>query len=405
MANFNAALKQNPFYENQKDADNWMDAFKNLIGILEKTENETKVIFIDELPWMDTRDAGLIPAIDYFWNSWASARNDIKLIVCGSAASWMIDKLLKNTKGLYNRVTNKIKLKPFSLKETKEYLIANGGNYDNYQIIEIYMALGGIPYYLNYIKQNESAAQNINRLFFAEQAKLRDEYDLLFASIFKNYQKHTAIIAALSTKKKGLFKNEIVKATNIKDGGTLTKLLKELEASDFIRKYTMPGKKTRNNMYQLTDNFTLFFKNFVENSNASEDNLWINSINTPQYYTWAGNAFEIVCLIHTQEIKKALGISGIQTTTYAWSNSKTQIDLIFDRKDNVINLIEIKFSDDKFTISKDYEAKLLHKLTEFKESIKTKKAIWLILLSTYALASVNNTRAIHTNLKMDVLFE
>jgi hypothetical protein len=167
----------------------------------------------------------------------------------------------------------------------------------------------------------------------------------------------------------------------------------------------MPGKKTRNNMYQLTDNFTLFFKNFVENSNASEDNLWINSINTPQYYTWAGNAFEIVCLIHTQEIKKALGISGIQTTTYAWSNSKTQIDLIFDRKDNVINLIEIKFSDDKFTISKDYEAKLIHKLTEFKESIKTKKAIWLILLSTYALASVNNTRAIHTNLKMDVLFE
>ena len=405
MANFNATLKQNPFYENQKDADNWMDAFKNLIGILEKTENETKVIFIDELPWMDTRDAGLIPAIDYFWNSWASARNDIKLIVCGSAASWMIDKLLKNTKGLYNRVTNKIKLKPFSLKETKEYLIANGGNYDNYQIIEIYMALGGVPYYLNYIKQNESAAQNINRLFFGEQAKLRDEYNLLFASLFKNYQKHTAIIAALSTKKKGLFKNEIVKATNIKDGGTLTKLLKELEASDFIREYAMPGKKTRNNMYQLTDNFTLFFKNFVENSNASEDNLWINSINTPQYYTWAGNAFEIVCLIHTQEIKKALGISGIQTTTYAWSNSKTQIDLIFDRKDNVINLIEIKFSDDKFTISNDYEAKLLHKLTEFKESIKTKKAIWLIMLSTHGLASVNNTRDIHSNLKMDVLFE
>ena len=404
LVNFNAALRQSPFYEEQQDANNWMDAFRNLIKILEANPDEKKVIFIDELPWMDTKDSGLISAIDFFWNSWASARNDIKFIVCGSLASWMIDNLLKNTKGLYNRVTNRIKLKPFTLKETKEYLTTMGGNYDNYQVVELYMALGGIPFYLNLVKPQESASQNINRLFFGDQAKLRDEYYLLFASLFKNYQKHVAIINALAQKKKGLFKSEIVKASKLKDGGTLTTILKELEASDFIRKYNMPGQKVRNIIYQLTDNFTLFHHNFIEKSDETDHNFWINTVNTPQYYAWAGNAFEIVCLLHSQEIKKALGIAGVQTNTYGWSNSKSKIDLIFDRKDQVINLIEIKFSHTKFTITKDYEAKLLNKISEFKESYKTNKAVWLVMLTTCGLASVNHTGAVHDSLEMEVLF-
>lgn len=405
LVNFNAALRQSPFYEEQKEAANWMDAFRHLIKLLEATPDEKKVVFIDELPWMDTRDSGLISAIDFFWNSWASARNDIKFIVCGSSASWMIDHLLKNTKGLYNRVTNRIKLKPFTLKETKAYLTAMGGHYDHYQVVELYMALGGIPFYLNLVKAQESASQNINRLFFGEQAKLRDEYYLLFASLFKNYQKHVAIINALAQKKKGLFKSEIVKLSKVKDGGTLTTILKELEASDFVRKYNMPGQKVRNTIYQLTDNFTLFHHNFVEKSAQTDDNFWLNTINTPSYYAWAGNAFEMVCLLHSQEIKKALGIGGVQTTTYAWSNTKSQIDLLFDRKDNVINLIEIKFSHQKFTITKDYEAKLRNKVSEFRESYKTNKALWLVMLTTYGLASVTHAGVVHDSLEMEVLFE
>ena len=405
LVNFNAALRQSPFYEEQKEATNWMEAFRYLIKLLEATPDEQKVVFIDELPWMDTRDSGLISAIDFFWNSWASARDDIKFIVCGSSASWMIDHLLKNTKGLYNRVTNRIKLKPFTLKETKAYLTAMGGHYDHYQVVELYMALGGIPFYLNLVKARESASQNINRLFFGEQAKLRDEYYLLFASLFKNYQRHVAIINALAQKKKGLFKSEIVKVSKVKDGGTLTTILKELEASDFIRKYNMPGQKVRNIIYQLTDNFTLFHHNFVEKSARTDDNFWINTINTPSYYAWAGNAFEIVCLLHSQEIKKALGIGGVQTATYAWSNTKSQIDLLFDRKDNVINLIEIKFSHQKFTITKDYEAKLRNKVSEFRESYKTNKALWLVMLTTYGLASVTHAGVVHDSLEIEVLFE
>ena len=405
ISNFNAALRQSPYFREGMDANNWMDAFRNLITILEANPDEKKVIFIDELPWMDTKDSGLISAIDFFWNSWASARKDIKFIVCGSSASWMIDNLLKNTKGLYNRVTNRVKLKPFTLKETKEYLTAMGGNYDNYQVVELYMALGGIPFYLNFIKPQESASQNINRLFFSEQAKLRDEYSLLFASLFKNYQKHISVINALAQKKKGSFKSEIVTLSKMKDGGTLSTILKELESSDFIRKYNMPGQKVRNIIYQLTDNFTLFHHNFVEKSSETDHNFWLNIINTTSYYAWAGNAFEMVCLLHTQAIKKALGISGIQSNTYAWSNKKSQIDLIFDRKDNVVNLIKIKFSHSPFTITKDYEKKLLNKVGEFQEAYKTNKAVWLVVLTTYGLASVNNVGAVHDSLEMSVLFD
>ena len=404
LANFNAALKQSPFYEEQTDANNWMDAFRNLIKILEASPDEKKVIFIDELPWMDTKGSTLIAAIDFFWNSWASARKDIKLIVCGSSASWMITNLLKNTKGLYNRVTNRIRLQPFTLKETKEYLTTMGGNYDNYQIVELYMALGGIPFYLNLVKPQESASQNINRLFFSTKAKLRDEFQLLFASLFKNYQKHVTVINALAQKKKGMFKSEIVQASKLKDGGTLTAILNELEASDFIRKYNMPGQKVRNIIYQLTDNFTLFHHNFIEKAEGTDPDFWINTINTPLYNAWAGNAFEMICLLHSQEIKKALGIAAVQTNTYAWSNSKSQIDLILDRKDNVINLIEIKFSHNKFTITKDYEIKLRNKISEFQESYKTKKAIWLVMLTTYGLASVTHTGSVHDSLEMEVLF-
>ena len=405
LANFNAAIRLSPDYQEQADAKNWLDAFRNLIVILEASTDETKVIFIDELPWLDTKNSGLISAIDFFWNSWASARNDIKFIVCGSSASWMIETLLKNTKGLYNRVTNRIKLKPFTLKETKEYLESKGGRFDNYQIVQLYMALGGIPFYLNFVNVQESAAQNINRLFFEEQAKLKDEYLVLFASLFKNYKKHIAVINSLSQKKKGLLKNEIVSHTKITDGGTLTAILNELEASDFIRKYNVPGQKIRNIVYQLTDNFTLFYTRFVENQHTADYHFWLNTIDSPQYYAWAGNAFEMVCLTHSEEIKKALGISGIQCFTYAWSDSKSQIDLIFDRKDNVINIIEIKFSQQPFTITKDYEKKLLNKLSSFKESYKTTKAIWLVLLTTYGLATVANSELVHNNLEMSVLFE
>ena len=405
LINFNAALRANPNYHRDKDAENWMGAFRNLAQVMELEEATIKVIFIDELPWMDTRNSDLLVALDYFWNAWASARSDIKLITCGSSASWMIKNLLRNTRGLYNRVTNRINLEPFNLSETKEYLQSKKGNYSHMQIVELYMALGGIPYYLSFVKPEWSVAQNIKMLFFEANARFKGEYELIFASLYKNYEKHISVVNALTKRKSGLFKAEIVKETKIADGGTLTTVLNELEASNFIRKYNMPGKKVRNRIYQLTDNFILFYSNFVLNREDNDPDFWKNRIGTPSYYAWAGNAFEMVCLQHSEKIKKALGISGIMTNTYSWANSKAQIDLIFDRSDKVINLIEIKFSEDVYAITADYGQKLRNKISEFKADFTTNKAIWIILLTTYGLANVNNTENVHTSLTMEIFFD
>lgn len=406
IASFNAKLRQHPFGgESLSDANTWMVAFENLREILNKDSRKTKIIFIDELPWLDTKNSGFMAALEYFWNEWAGARGDIKLIVCGSAASWMIENLIKNKAGLYNRVTNKIKLNPFTLHEVKLYLKEKGCSYDDYQIILIYMVFGGIPYYLDYIEKTKSATQNINNLLFGENAKLSEEYEILLASLFNKYEKHTAIINAIATKKKGLFKNDIIKLTKIKDGGTLTKALNELEASDFIRKYTLPGKNSRDAVYQLIDNYTLFYNTYLTTNEKLDSNFWVNNLNSPQYNSWAGNAFEIVGLNHVSQIKKALGISGIQSNDYAWANEKTQIDLIVDRKDNVVNVIEFKFSTTKYKITPDYAQKLNNKLTEIRNYLKTNKSVWLIMLTMHGLASMNNAEIVHQNLSAEVLFE
>lgn len=267
------------------------------------------------------------------------------------------------------------------------------------------MALGGVPFYLNLIDQQLSATQNINNLFFGINAPLKGEYYILFASLFKNHNRHITIIDALTSKKKGLFKSEILKLTKFSDGGSFTKLLNELEASDFIRKYRMPERKSRNLIYQLTDNFSLFYTNFIKNGDGDESDEWLKLVNTPAYNAWAGNAFEILCLQHVDCIKKALGISGIHTSTYTWSNKKSQIDLIIDRKDKVVNLIEIKYSDKPYTITQEYTQKLMTKVTEFNLEKPTRKAIWLVLLPTYGLTSNANRGQIQNVLDMNIFFE
>jgi uncharacterized protein len=405
LSNFSEDLKKIVSNHELEEPTSWMNAFKNLISALEKSEDVVKLVFIDELPWMDTKNSDLITAVDYFWNKWASGRKDIKLIVCGSSASWMIKNILKNNQGLYNRVTRKIKVKPFTLSETQEYFVSKGFNFDKYQIIELYMALGGIPYYLDFVGKSQSAAQNINRLFFSENAPLKNEYKMLFASLFKKYEKHMLIIEALATKKKGLQRSEILDMAKISDGGTFTKVLEELVESDFIRKFSYPQRKTRNSIYQLVDNFTLFYNNFKGQIDKENSNFWTNAIGTPTFYTWAGNAFEIVALSHIEQIKNALGISGIQTDIYAWSNQHAQIDLVIDRKDNVINLIEIKYSEHPYKITKDYDIKLRNKIASYKEENKTNKSVWLIFLTTFGLSSMANAGAVHSELKAEVLFK
>jgi uncharacterized protein len=409
LTNFYVALqKVYPAIEHSASTD-WFSAFQQLIAYTEGKKEDRKIIFFDELPWFDTQASGFIQALEHFWNSWASARNDIILIVCGSAASWMINKLINNKGGLYNRVTKRIKLAPFSLHECELFLQSKNTVLDRYQIIQLYMAFGGIPFYWDEVMPGKSAAQNINEICFSENGLLRNEFPNLFRSLFNNYHKHEAVINALTQKAKGLTREEILNLTGLPNAGSTTKVLQELEESGFIRKYTPFGKKSRNSLYQLNDFYSLFYQRFIKNSLSAEQDNWLTTIDSPKYRAWSGYAFEQVCLYHLPQIKQALGISGVQTSVSAWrSKSKTdgaQIDLVIDRRDQVINLCEMKYSINPFAIDKKYAEELRDKAGIFKSETNTRKSVFLTMITTFGLKSNNySTGLIQNDLKMDILF-
>ena len=410
LANFYKALvRQNPRNKNIKPATNWFDAFQELIDVLELSKSEKKVIFLDELPWLDTPNSGFMTALEHFWNSWASARKDIILIVCGSAASWMINKLLKNKGGLHNRITQRCKLEPFNLGETEEFFKSKNAVLERYQITQLYMTLGGIPYYLDVVDVAMSSYQNINKLFFEENAPLRIEFESLYESLFKKAQNHVAIIEALSEKSSGMTREDLIKTTKINNGGGTTTILQELEECGFIRKYNSYGKNQRGNIYQLVDFYSLFYLKFVKNSSVFDETTWLNGVDNPAFRAWSGYAFEMVCLHHIPKIKEALGISGIQTNTATWystdKETKAQVDLLIERRDGIINLCEIKFSINSFIITKKYSEELRNKIAVFKEQTKTKKTVFLTMITSFGLQKNEySNQLVQNSLTMDALF-
>lgn len=409
LANYNLEMQnQYPMYGN-RTANSWIEAFQHIRQVIEKSKQKKKIIFIDELPWFDTLHSKFIQALEHFWNSWASGRKDILLIVSGSAASWMINKLINNKGGLHNRVTQKIKLEPFNLMECQELLKHKKIVLEHYHLVQLYMTLGGIPFYWDAIKKGSSVAQNINRLCFEPQGLLKTEFDNLFRSLFDKAERHEIIIAALAKKGKGLTREEISKESKIPTGGTLTQLLDELEESGFIRRYIPFGNRAKNSLFQLSDFFSLFHIKWMKGQKKYSKDHWTKMVEDPKYKTWSGYAFEQVCLTHTEQIKKALGISGIGTEESAWRSTQSkdgaQIDLVIDRKDGAINLCEMKFSIGPFTIDKKYDTELRNKITAFKTETRTKKAVFLTMLTTYGLKPNTYSLNVQNDLKMDVLFE
>jgi uncharacterized protein len=387
---------------------NWQEAFHQLTIGLEKSKVRKKIIFIDELPWLASSKSNFLNALNHFWNHWASARKDIILIVCGSAAAWMINKIVKDTGGLHNRITEKIKINPFSLQETELFLKNKKIALNRHQIIELQMIYGGIPYYLETVKKGISVAQNIDESCFDRNGILHDEFNNLYASLFKNHLNHIQVIEALSSKNIGLSRDSILKAIKINDGGSFTKILEELEESGFIRKYNYFGKIKRDVLYQLVDFFSLFHFNFLKNN--LQKNYWTNSIDNPKHRSWSGYAFELLCLTHDKQIKKALGISAVHTNVSSWKSKNNeqnvQIDLLFERRDQVITICEMKYSINKFTIDKKYSENLRNKIGVFIEESKTKYAVHLAMITTYGVnENQNYFDLVQNNITMDSLFD
>ena len=390
---------------------NWEEAFNELRNLIErKPKEERKVIFFDEMPWIDSPHSEFVDALEYFWNAWAAQRTDILFIACGSATSWMVNKLIKNRGGLHNRITEQIYLRPFRLGECEEYLHENGCLWDRYTILQCYMAMGGVPYYMSLLNPEQSLAQNIDRLFFAKNAPMREEFDELFNALFNQADKYIAVVTALAGSKEGLLRAEIMEKTKM-SGGSLTKILENLQRCDFIEPYARFNSSVRNTLYRINDLYTLFYFKFLQNRNTKDEHWWTNNMHSHSVESWQGFSFETICLTHLEQIKQRLGISGIATISSSWrkrgddANKGAQIDLVIDRSDRVINLCEMKFSEELYKITKDYEEKLRNRMALFREETKTKKSLVITMVTTYGVIRGIHSGIVQSEVIMDDLFQ
>jgi AAA+ ATPase superfamily predicted ATPase len=404
-------ISQNPFPIQPPKS--WMEAFILLIKLLEQRQTaEKQVIFFDEVPWLATPKSGFLRALGFFWNSWAVKQN-IVVVICGSATSWMIQKVVNHTGGLHNRITKSIHLAPFTLLETELYLKNREIYLDRYQIVQLYMAIGGIPHYLNAVDGNgKSAAQHIDNICFSKNGLLKNEFFRLYPSLFSNADNHIAIIKTLAKSRLGLTRKKIIDNAKLPNGGGLTKALEELEHSGFISTYYPFSKKKKEKLFRLTDEYSLFYLQFMEDKIHEDENIWMRLSQTQQYKTWSGYAFESICLKHIPQVKKALGISGVYALSSTFykratkTEKGTQIDLLLDINDHIINLFEIKFYNETFSLTKKYANELREKQRIFKVTTQTKKQINWSMITTFGLKHNEHSLGLVQNvLTLDDLFE
>lgn len=389
---------------------NWTEAFDALQRLLETYNiSGKKVVFFDEMPWMDTPKSDFVSALENFWNGWANMRDDIVLVACGSATSWMVDKLLHNQGGLFNRITQKLYLRPFKLSEMEQYLDEKHFGWNRYQIAQCYMILGGIPFYLTLLNPKLSLLSNIDELFFADaHAMLRTEYNELYSTLFKRPDNYLAVIRMLTERKEGFTRKEINEKTKL-GGAALSKILSDLEQCDFIFSYARYGNAKNNAIYRIKDFYTLFYYKYVNGIDTKDSLRWTHLSSTLQVSSWQGFSFELLCLLHLDEIKKALGIDRILNDASAWRSRQpeqnTQIDLVIERADHNINLCEMKFSSGMYAIDKGYEQKLRERMSIFLAETMTRCSTRITLVTTYGVLQNKHSGIVNDEVLLDDLFE
>ncbi|MFZ9661532.1 MAG: AAA family ATPase [Chitinophagaceae bacterium] len=413
LANFSRSLKTGMGISSElKVPGNWQTAFYDLQRFLEPIVNKRKaVIFFDEFPWINTPRSNFLRSFEYFWNTWASKFPNITVVICGSAASWMIQHIVKNKGGLHNRVSVRMKLSPFTLQETELYLKSRSVKLDRYQILNLYMVMGGIPQYLSNIQPGESAAQAIDRICFTDHGYLKDEFDNLYSSLFDYSTNHIAIVKSLSKKNKGLTRSEIIEEAGLSSGGTASTVLEELQESGFVSTYLPFDKTAKDVVYRLTDEYSLFYLKFMSNRKMIGKGSWLRIKEQQTWSSWSGYSFEAICMKHQIQIKRALGIDTTYVEASVWGyvskngQKGAQIDLLLDRDDRCINICEMKFSNIAYTISKKYAEELERKRDVFIERTKTRKTVFITMVTTFGVVKNNYyNKVVQSELSMDDLF-
>ena len=394
--------------EQRRRPKDWSEAFQLLEQVVKRSAQSKKVVFIDEMPWMDTQKSGFLPALESFWNDFCAYRRDIVLIVCGSAASWMVKNLFSNRGGLHNRVTCRIRLQPFTLGECRQFAEEKGLAMSAMELAEGYMALGGIPYYWRSLDKRFSLAQNLDRMFFAEGAPLANEFRELYASLFRNATLHMAIVEALATRRIGMSQTELQEALGRSSSGKLTEALLTLEQSGFIRPYQPFGAKKKGSVYQLIDSFSLFHYRFLTGAAKGDPAFWTSTADSPQRAAWLGLSFELLCLQHVEQIKRRLGISGLHCGVCSWRHRAdetypvgAQIDLLIDRADNVVNVCEMKYSRGLYVLDRQTRESLDNKIAALRAVTGTRKSIHLTLVTSVGLARTEQAQAVQSEVTLE----
>ena len=389
----------------------WHDAFLQLAAYLETCEEKRKIVFFDEMPWIDTKGGEFVDELEYFWSNWAQNRDDIVFIACGSATSWMKEKLEDNQGGLHNRITHRIYLRPFYLSECKAYLFEHGFDWDDYQILQCYMLFGGVPYYLSLMRPYLSLAQNVDSLIFRRGGDLSDEFNELYSALFTKADRYIAIVKLLSTKREGFTRSEIEKGTGFSGGG-LTKMLENLERCDFIVSYAQFGNKNKLTLFRLADFYTLFYFRYIENNHSRDEQYWQHHFADRSVASWQGFTFEEVCLRHLSHIKKGLGISGMSTEASSWrfvpskgdERKGAQVDLVIKRADKLIHLVEMKFSETRYTVTKAYQEQLIERKALFMDATGVSNGVVITFVTPMGLSQGIRSSVVHSELTADDLF-
>ncbi|MEN8251336.1 MAG: ATP-binding protein [Bacteroidota bacterium] len=384
----------------------WFTAFELLENYLNRLRSsEKKVVFFDEFPWLATTRSKFLTAFEQFWNTYCTKRDDLVVVICGSAASFMINKVIRNKGGLHNRITCKISLKPFNLNETEQYLKSRNVHYTQFDILQLYMAIGGIPFYLSKIRKGESVDQSVDRLCFDNEGDLVGEFKEVFTSLFSNSMAHEKMIRVLAKTRKGITREELLKQCKYGSSGAYSKSLDELIESGFVQYYHAYGKKKKDSLYRLSDEYSLFYLKYIEPNRGQGSGTWARLSQKQTYRSWTGFTFESICLKHVQQIKKELGVDKIFSINSSWFNDKAQIDLLIDRDDRIINLCEIKFYDRPITISKKDYVVIRNKLIQFRENTGTRKNVFVVMMTTFGIVeNAYSTELVTNSILMDSLF-
>lgn len=412
LANFATALSRALRSRSMAAPPDWGAAFARLAAGLRPRRGRKRVLFFDELPWLASRRSGFLRAFEHFWNSWAVKRPDVVVTVSGSAAAWMVHRLLDARGGLHNRVTRRIRLDPFSVAEAEEYFRSRRLELSRYTMLELYAALGGIPYYLRQVERGESASVAIDRLCFARDGALRDEFGRLYASLFEHSERHARLVRALGAKPRGMSRTELIATARLTTGGGASRTLDELEQSGFILRMPQYRLPANDAVYRLLDEYSLFYLKWIERHHGRADNVWINRQGSAAWRAWSGYAFEGICAKHVGLLKRALGIEAVETEESAWyyrpsggADRGTQIDLVIEGAHGAINLCEMKFSNGEFVIDKRYAEELRYKRDAFRRVTGTRKSLFLTMVTTHGVRSNPYSKElVDKSLTMDALF-